>query len=242
MKPEFFGYNIDDRRYQINGKEMIFNSHKIAIKCVYESHLYRNKYLTARIDAHNTQLYVGQIFNQTAGTSNNGTNLCHMHCQNGIRISLSINQNEDAQNIISFSMMWPNGLQITTYRRRTVDIRVISQMWTKQDSSENGRQTFSNGCVAKHLLDNTVIVMTSTGVIYELLDQNQSTDLAADTIACDLEAENHKYFNEKTFLTFLDDTIQIDSFKFTALSGDQYLVENGQIVCVFHIRVHPTNY
>lgn len=237
IKTEFYGYNIDDRRYEVNGKEINFNSRNISIKCVYESHLYRNKYLTACMDAYNTQLYIGQIFNQTTGTFHNGTNLCHIHCQNGIRISLSLHQNEVASKLISFSMIWPNGLQITTHQYLTVDLRVISQSWTQQNCSEKSRQTYSNGCVVKYLHDDTVIVLTSNGTIYELFDKSRSTDRETATIDCDLEAENDKYCNETNFLNFLADNIQLDSFKFTTLTGDLYSVENGKIVCDFPLRI-----
>lgn len=235
---KYHGYNIDDRRYQVNGKTSKFNSKHLLIECLYEKHLYRNNYLTTCINAHNTELHVGQIFNQTGSIKT--THVCHICCENGIRISISINpvENDPSQpisNSIIFSMTWPNGLRIASDYCEASRLKFVQQIWKHSTTAEKYRENYSNGCVVKYLHNGTVIIFTSTGAIYQtfqISNDNQSNENFSnlEMVECDLDAENMKFQNEITFLEFLRDKNNVDSFKMTTTCGRQYLIENGQIV------------
>lgn len=220
---DFIGYNISNRRVQLDGIESIFQSFGINIKATIENWLNLQKYLN----------YVGKIM-KTELTFSYDFMLRKfneiMLIDDGLRFCIAHN------NVIednTFALDWnvsvtlKNNLKISN-----ITLASIEQSWF--DNSPIGelkRINFANGFVLIHFQNGMKSGLSANGTIYQFADKPRSkrnSSVSQMTSGYDAEAtEIHK--DSINFVKFLNSSLSICKFKMTLPNGLCFSIENGNI-------------
>lgn len=191
----FTGYDLDDRRFQLNTRTSIYRSFVTKIRYEHQEYLYRKRFLNVEMQTLGTTLCFGQIFQENGKPESDIHNI-HIICKNKITIDLfafidesapstsqsSITSKIPTQRQLSVNISWPNGLQIKTITSSISDKSIeIEQSWmVRRRCSEIKRIFRANvGAVVIYYDDGTVKVLTSTGVTYETAIEYEAMDETA---------------------------------------------------------------
>lgn len=191
----FTGYDLDDRRYQLNTRTSIYRSFITKIRYEYQEYLFRKRFLNVEIQTLGTTLCFGQIF-QVNGKPESDIHNIHIICKNKITIDLfaqidisapstsqsSITSEISTQRQLSVKISWPNGLQIQTIASSISDKSVeIVQSWMVRRRCKEIKRVFhpNVGAIVIYYEDGTIKVLTSTGVTYETASEYEAMDETA---------------------------------------------------------------
>lgn len=189
----FAGYDLDDRRFQLNTRTSVYRSFITKIRYEHHEYLYRNRFINIEIQTLGTTLCFGQIFHVVGKPESNINNI-HIICKNNISIDLcalddvstqSVSQSSITSKIptqrrqLSANISWPNGLQIKTIASSISDkSNEIVQSWMARRRCNEIKRIFraNVGAIVIYYDDGTIKVLTSTGVTYETANEYETMD------------------------------------------------------------------
>lgn len=191
----FTGYDLDDRRFQLNTRTSIYRSFITKIRYEHQEYLYRKRFINIELQTLGNTLCFGQIF-QANGKPESDIHNIHIICKNNIKIDLcalmdasgpstslsSITTTIPTQRQLNVSISWPNGLQIKTIASSISDESIeIVQSWMVRRRCNEIKRIFraNDGAVVIYYDDGTIKVLTSTGVTYETANEYEAIDETA---------------------------------------------------------------
>lgn len=187
------GYNLDDRRFQLENKLM--DTYRTAICTInynMYSWLYRESHMNVDLEIYGIHLLFGNVFNSRGFPLRNidnalvkdshGTALTFEvipiddsrvmsdspsteHIPENCRpLSNEIYEPEPRELVLRYT--WATGLIVKTISTNT-KVYSIEQMWTKAISEEKGRVLHGNGCVVIYYTNDKKLILSPTGMIVE---------------------------------------------------------------------------
>lgn len=189
----FAGYDLDDRRFQLNTRTSIYRSFVTKIRYEHQEYLYRKRFINIEIQTLDTTLCFGQIF-QINGKPESDIHNIHIICKNNIKIDLftlidvsapsasqsSITSTISTQRQLGVNISWPNGLHIKTISSSISDKSIeIQQSWMVRRRSNEIKRIFRDGALVIYYEDGTIKILTSTGVTYETANEYEAIDETA---------------------------------------------------------------
>lgn len=188
---QFIGYNLDDRRFQVNGERLVYRTAICTIRYELLKWLYRERSINIEVDVNGTRLLFGHKFNIKGRNLENIDNVlvkCRNHkcltfeivVQDPVRI---ISRSPSLENIpanckpsdhsivdpdpreLVLRYVWPTGLTVKTLKN--TKYYAIEQMWVNPDSEEKGRVMHANGCVVIYFTTGKLRFCSSNGMIIE---------------------------------------------------------------------------
>lgn len=192
----FAGFNLDDRRQQLNSLNVIYQSSLMHIKCTFDEWLYQTKNLSIVVEMEEMRVIFGKTFDNTRQPLRNIDNVL-FKLSNGTDIVLEVvPQNPvrpversrwDAElpevceePVVSAStaaselvlrIARPNGLLLKT--EPNLSEYVVVQTWTKANrAGEKRRVLYPNGWIVVHGESGNVRVMSANGMIVQTGDES----------------------------------------------------------------------
>lgn len=187
----FIGYNLDDRRFQLNGKSAIYRSAICTINYNMDSWLYRENIMNVDVEVNGFHLLFGNVFT-SRGFPLKNIDYAMVKGNNGMSLTVEVVATDDARSVsvspsiehypdkcrpFAFSLVdpeprelvlrytWPNGLIAKTIS--STKNYAIEQMWTKPTTEEKGRIFHANGCIVINYTNGKIKFLSPTGIIIE---------------------------------------------------------------------------
>lgn len=238
----FKGYNLDDRRYQLDGQLMTYRSYVTTICYRFEEWLYYNKYLNVEIESFGERIFFGYEFDNKRKLTKNINAILMQLLDNTIVTETFILSSENDRTELSVNIRLPNGLQIET----AIGSKTVVQKLNRSSYEETKRTFYSNGCVVIHYSNDCWKILTSNGAIYESLlnDDELINNEDANEKETNENDSNEKKTNEEgttklneiycDYINALTNYPEIDLnnavVKLTMTNGCVLLIQNGNIV------------
>lgn len=227
------GYDIGDRRCQLNRQLVVFRSVAMTIRYMCDHWLFGAKHIWLRATTeHGADIIFGQ--------ANDSEAIDHVLVRqlDGVHVVLEV----VAERSLRLHIGRPNGLLVQTVMLNQSQNRV-DQMWTATPLSPNGEQRrsiFSNGWVAIYYTSGNIRLITSNGMVVETGDEEEFAEhFSADNR---LSIKKRKSSAEKTieFKSFGHEYVLTEilavmpelaekTCKMTTSDGSVYVVKSGTI-------------
>lgn len=187
----FTGYNLGDRRFQLNGEKVVYRTAIGTIRYHLVKWLYRENVMNVDVEVNDFHLLFGNVFSSRGFPLHNldhavvkgkdGMSLCFEvleldaarrksespsleHFPINCRPSDHSLVDPDPRELV-LRYTWPTGLVVKTISNTKHN--AIEQMWTKPKTEEQGRILHANGCVVVYYISGKICVMSSTGMIID---------------------------------------------------------------------------
>lgn len=234
----FFGNNLDDKRYQLNGKLSIYRSYVTTIRYRFEEWTYRNKYINIEIETFGERILFEYELDKNGKAFKDISGMIILLSDNAI-----INERRcvTIENVpeLEFNILFPNGLRIET--SSNFEFNSVEQKWIKSNDKEVKRIFYSNGCVIIYFNDINWKILTSNGAIYETItedDYKEMTNELEPNVA-DLGKANDIYCDYLNFLVrFPAINLKDRIIRLTMANGCRYLIQNETIVSIICILMN----
>lgn len=249
IEPKFFGYNLDDRRYQLNVRRSVYQSDISTIRYELHEWLYRQKHLYIDVETFGQHIYCNKTFYNN-GEPIDDVRTVMVRSPNGIL--LTVNRAEEpfeqkqaygindlsATNRLRFGLSWPLGLHISTGTTEIDKMDAVEQCWVEQPRhNEVHRRFHANGIVEILKENGDEVVYTSTGTIYETItdDDFELIKMTGESLTMDENQEQslalYKVHSDAIeFLSALNPVFFERLVKLTTADGHRFIIENGSIV------------
>ncbi|CAO1441503.1 unnamed protein product [Diamesa serratosioi] len=221
---DFIGYNISNKRNQLNGIESIFQSFGMNVKATIEKWLNAQKYLNFVGNISAAQLTFTYDFMLQ---KYNGI----MLIDDGLRFCIEQNKNsEDEAFVLNFNVfvILPNNLKTSN-----ITLTSIEQSWFDHSPiNEQKRVTFANGFVLIYFENGLKKGLCANGTIYEFAEKPRSKrNSSVSQTASENETELTKIHKDSiNFVQFLKDIFSIWKFKMILPNGLGFLIKNQNII------------